>query len=103
MGETLDQIGQCGQVGQLPQRPGHGPIRAQVAADGLTAGDGEEMLTQAGVQDFLWTASRLPSGTGDGSAHEPPHVTRSPTLVRAAATGPDGRVLDPCSELSAVR
>ncbi len=32
---------------------------AQVAADGLTAGDGEEMLTQAGVQDFLWY--RLPS------------------------------------------
>jgi len=32
---------------------------AQVAADGLTAGEGEEMLTQAGVQDFLWY--RLPA------------------------------------------
>ncbi len=32
---------------------------AQVAADGLTAGEGEEILTQAGVQDFLWY--RLPA------------------------------------------
>lgn len=32
---------------------------AQVAADDLTAGEGEEMLTQAGVQDFLWY--RLPA------------------------------------------
>ena len=32
---------------------------AQVAADGLTAGEGEEALCQAFVQDFLWY--RLPA------------------------------------------
>lgn len=32
---------------------------ARVAADGLTAGEGAEILTQAGVQDFLWY--RLPA------------------------------------------
>jgi len=32
---------------------------AQVAADGLTAGEGEEVLVQASVQDFLWY--RLPA------------------------------------------
>ena len=32
---------------------------AQVAADGLTAGEGEEVLVQAFVQDFLWY--RLPA------------------------------------------
>jgi len=32
---------------------------AQVAADGLTAGEGEETLCQAFVQDFLWY--RLPT------------------------------------------
>ncbi len=32
---------------------------AQVAADGLTVGEGDELLTQAGVQDFLWY--RLPA------------------------------------------
>ncbi len=32
---------------------------AQVAADGLTAGEGEEVLSQAAVQAFLWY--RLPT------------------------------------------
>lgn len=32
---------------------------AEVAADGLTAGEGEEVLSQAAVQDFLWY--RLPA------------------------------------------
>lgn len=32
---------------------------AQAAADGLTAGEGEEILCQAFVQDFLWY--RLPA------------------------------------------
>lgn len=84
---TLDQFGQLGQVGRVVSGFGRGPIRAnigemtarkvdtavaaiarrdpsigewaQVAADGLTAGEGAEMLTQAGVQDFLWY--RLPA------------------------------------------
>ena len=32
----------------------------QVAADGLTAGEGEELITQAGLQWYLWASGCTP-------------------------------------------